>query len=229
MAEVCHGQTGRMGGVGIFRMGELKGRAVVGFYWTLPVPWAGFTALPKDVDAAAKISQTVRYQREVVRRYVRNEGGRLVREAVFLEIRPDRGDDAIRSDLEKAAAICRKEGAQLMLVDFAEVQGWRSHAPLKEWLKAAGVDYRLLPPDPLEGEWSFDPAAHFADWRERDTHWRVEKNARINRAAARAAQLRAEGLSFPKTAEAMNAEGIATPTGKSWTGDNLRKLLISMP
>lgn len=209
-------------------MGELSGRAVVGFYWTLPVPWARFTALPKDVDAAAQASRTIRYQREIVRRHVKDEGGRLVREAVFLEVHPDRGDDAIKTDLEKAAAICRKENAVLMLVDFAEVHGWRSHAPLKQWLKAAGVDYLLLPPDPLEGEWSFDPAAHFADWRERDAHWRAEKNARVDLAAARAAQLRAKGLSFRKTAEAMNAEGIATATGKPWTEDNVRKLLLQV-
>ena len=41
----------------------------VGFYWTLPVPWAGFTSLPKAVDDAAKLSRTIRYQRDLIRRY----------------------------------------------------------------------------------------------------------------------------------------------------------------
>lgn len=34
----------------------------IGFYWTLPVNWAGFTTLPSDADAAAKVSCTIRYQ-----------------------------------------------------------------------------------------------------------------------------------------------------------------------
>ena len=40
----------------------------VGFYWTLPVPWAGFTDLPTDVDEAAAQSRTIRYQRDLIRR-----------------------------------------------------------------------------------------------------------------------------------------------------------------
>ena len=43
------------------------GRNAVGFYWTLPVPWAGFTDLPKDIDAAVKASRTIRYQVQRVR------------------------------------------------------------------------------------------------------------------------------------------------------------------
>ena len=39
-------------------------RNAVGFYWTLPVPWAGFTHLPDAVEAAAKASQTIRSQCE---------------------------------------------------------------------------------------------------------------------------------------------------------------------
>ena len=35
-------------------------RNAVGFYWTLPVPWAGFVELPEDIDAAAKASRTIR-------------------------------------------------------------------------------------------------------------------------------------------------------------------------
>ena len=54
----------------------------LGLYWTLPVPWAGFTQLPKDVGAAAKLSRTIAYQRERVRRWVAEEGGDLVAEEV---------------------------------------------------------------------------------------------------------------------------------------------------
>ena len=46
----------------------------LGLYWTLPVPWAGFTRLPKDAKAAAARSRTIAYQRERVRRWVAEEG-----------------------------------------------------------------------------------------------------------------------------------------------------------
>ena len=68
-------------------------RNAVGFYWTLPVPWAGFTKLPKDIEEAAKASRTIRYQCELIRRYARDNGYRLVDEKVFLEIEPDRGSE----------------------------------------------------------------------------------------------------------------------------------------
>ena len=43
------------------------GRNAVGFYWTLPVPWAGFTALPEKIEDAAKVSRTIRYQMQLIR------------------------------------------------------------------------------------------------------------------------------------------------------------------
>ncbi len=55
-------------------------QAAVGFYWTLPVPWAGFTELPKDVDRAAEFSRTIRYQREIIRRYAREHHLQLIHE-----------------------------------------------------------------------------------------------------------------------------------------------------
>ena len=56
----------------------------VGFYWTLPVNWAGFRELPVDVAAAAAASQTICYQRERVRRYVADEHGELIDEIAFM-------------------------------------------------------------------------------------------------------------------------------------------------
>ena len=84
--------------LGIFRIGSDSGAApmvrnAVGFYWTLPVPWTGFTSLPSDIDEAAKVSRTIRYQRNTIRRYAKVEGYRLIHEEVFLEIKPDRGSD----------------------------------------------------------------------------------------------------------------------------------------
>ena len=57
----------------------------VGVYWTLPVNWAGFRALPLDVDAAAAASRTIRYQRERVRGWVR---GARVRAGAALRVSP---------------------------------------------------------------------------------------------------------------------------------------------
>jgi hypothetical protein len=62
-------------------------KGAVGFYWTQPVPWARFTALPQDVEAAAKASRTIRYQREAVHREARKNHWELVDEVVYLELR----------------------------------------------------------------------------------------------------------------------------------------------
>ena len=72
-------------------------RLYAGVYWTLPVNWADFRDLPvEDIDAAAAASKTIRYQRECVRRYVRDEGGELAAEIAFMETRTDRATDAVR-------------------------------------------------------------------------------------------------------------------------------------
>ena len=102
-------------------------RNAVGFYWTLPVPWAGFTTLPEDIDAAAKESRTIHYQCELIRRYAKGRNYQLVAEKVFLEIAPDRGSQYIRDALRPLKAICREQSAAFLYVDFRRVQGWRGH------------------------------------------------------------------------------------------------------
>ena len=66
--------SGFFGGAGVviaaMDKGAESGRVrprFVGFYWTLPMPHVGFTKLPRDAEAAAEASQTIRYQRERVR------------------------------------------------------------------------------------------------------------------------------------------------------------------
>ncbi len=78
-------------------------RNAVGFYWTLPVPWAGFTELPTDIDAAAGASRTIGYQRALIRRHAKAEKLNLIREEVFLEIEPDRGSRSIHAPLNRLA------------------------------------------------------------------------------------------------------------------------------
>jgi hypothetical protein len=151
----------------------------VGFYWTLPVPWAGFNDLPADVDEAAGQSRTIRYQRDLIRRYARDHAMDLIHEAVFLEIEPDRGTSHVRDALRKVEELCRAHGATLLIVDFSEVQGWRSHAPLQDWARASRVDVRSISPDGImmDGR-TFDPHRHFSDWRKRQRDWIESKPAR---------------------------------------------------
>lgn len=42
-------------------------RTFIGFYWTLPVPWAGFTKLNlSNIDKAAEQSRTIALQRRSI-------------------------------------------------------------------------------------------------------------------------------------------------------------------
>jgi hypothetical protein len=203
-----------------------KMRNAVGFYWTLPVPWAGFETLPADIDAAARASQTIRYQRALIRRHAKAEKYDLIREEVFLEIEPDRGSRDIRDPLNRLAKYCRKQNAMLLYVDFTEAGGWRSHNALKQW--AAGVDIEVRPvaADPvlLEGEKLFDPGAHFSAWRARQAAWQAAKPARARIARSRIADLTAQGMSNPAIAMQLNAEEVRSLTGKPWTGEMVRKV-----
>src|SRR4051794_2750831 len=91
----------------------------VGFYWTLPVRMAGFTHLPSDAEAAAKKSRTIRYQRQLVRKWLENENqDPPIKEFTFLEVQDDRGSDLIKTELEKVARFCKQQRATLLLVGF---------------------------------------------------------------------------------------------------------------
>jgi hypothetical protein len=217
--------------LGIFRSRSSKRRNVmpkaVGFYWTLPVPWAGFTALPQDVEAAAKASRTIRYQREAVRREVETSKWELVDEVVFLELAPDRGSAFIASALGKAVASCRRHDALLLLVDFRQVHGWRAHAPFGEAIRALGIKPISVPlPEtlPLDGE-MFDPFAHFADWRARQQQWTAERPQRQAAMAARASALRTEGRTHAEIAALLNDAAIPSASGKPHTAESVRKAL----
>lgn len=199
----------------------------LGFYWTLPVNWAGFTSLPKDADEAAKASRTIRYQVERVRRWVAAENGTILSETIFMDTRPDRGTDAIGGALEKVLAVARAKRAELVLVDFSQAYGWRPHGPLFEVLGHA-QDCMCLPPEPLllDGQW-WDPIAHFRTWREFDQAHQFAKIALKQKALTAAENLKAEGVSNAGIAAELNASGIKTANGRKWTPDNVRKFLAS--
>ena len=200
----------------------------IGFYWTLPVPWAGFRTLPKSADEAAAKSQTIRYQRDRVRSWVREENGTLFAEEVFLELQPDRGTEQIVPVIDRLLARCRAEDATLVLVDFSEAFGWRRHGPLWDRLDDE-TSWMALDPVPviMDGA-DFDPVEHFRTWREID-HAHAGSKPDRKAAIARAIDgLGTEHATVTALAQALNTEGVRTPTGRSWTEDNLRKFLKSL-
>lgn len=200
----------------------------LGFYWTRPAPQVGFTTLPADVDAAALISRTIRYQRDLVRRRVSEMKGELVAERVALDIAPDRDTDAIGDDVRRAAEIARAKNATVVIVGFNAHANWRPQWPMQDALSAAGVEVERLYPEPIEIDGRpFDPIYHFRAWQ-----------AFYAAAAAGKPELKAairEHIDTHAPAEAswgemaawLNTEGYRTLTGKAWTGDNVRKFLKS--
>ncbi|MDD2868367.1 hypothetical protein [Neomegalonema sp.] len=206
------------------------GKKYVGFYWTLPVPWAGFEALPDKVDEAAERSLTIRYQRDLARRWAKGEGGVLICEKAFMEIDPDRGSPEIAQEATKLLLWARERGAVLLRVDFARQGNWRAHAPLRRALQEAlardpaSVEEVPLEAIPLEGRPRiFDPEEHFGAWREA---WRKRVASRPEHRALILSHLEElPHATLKEQAEALLAAGLATPTGKAWNAGNLRKFL----
>ena len=198
----------------------------VGFYWTLPVPWAGFTRLPADIEDAAAASKTIGYQRAAIREYAQKAGYRIVHEEIFLEIEPDRGSDLILGPLAKVERICRRNNATLLFVEFADFQGWRSHNPMHEWSCLTMINVEPVSAVPLRVEGRiFDPYAHFRGWRRTQREWTEEKSQRSSHARNRAHVLKSSGLNSREIAQRLNDEGLRSLSGKPWSGESLRKFL----
>ena len=201
-------------------------RSYVGVYWTLPVNWAGFRDLPPDVDAAAAASRTIRYQRERVRGWVREQGGTLLGEIAFMDTRTDRATDAVRDVLRRAAPAYAGKGATLLAVQFHEVHYWRHNPFLHEAAGELGLEVIGLSPDPLTiGGEVFDPARHFAAWRKADgsAMARLRLDAHEGLQAALDEVPDGNGR-WQAVAGLLNGRGVRTIRGGSWTADNVRKL-----
>lgn len=195
------------------------------FYWTFPVPWASFTALPDDPDEAAKRSRTIHYQVQRVRHWVADQKGRLVGEEVFLELQPDRGTEHVGPAVEKLIAKARAKSAGIVAVNFAESMGWRPHQALWSRLQGSGR-VTALDPSPLilAGE-TLDPVAHFRAWRQLERLHSAGKEGRKAELIEVIVALRDQGMSYAAIAAALNEDGRSTANGKSWTADNVRKLV----
>lgn len=193
------------------------------FYWTFPVPWAGFTDLPRDPDEAAKQSRTIRYQAARVRRWVAEEKGHLLGEQVFVELQPDRGTDLVLPVIDALIAKAQARNAGLVLVDFAQVMGWRRHGPLWHRLGRFPGTVTLYPtPLYLDSE-TLDPIRHFRIWRDTDRDYARNKDGRKAALLDAIASLRAQGLTYAAIAAELAATGAKTPNGKAWTAENVRK------
>jgi hypothetical protein len=203
-------------------------RDYIGFYWTLPVPWAGHQTLPQDVDEAASRSQTIRYQRECVRQWVKENKGKLIEERVFMELEPDRGTEHIVPEVEKALKRCREVGARLLIVDMAASYGWRGHPFLNRVISNnEAFCQRLYPAKIMINGHSFDPVRHFRKWRLAQKKFSASKAERLAAARAAAEALSPSCSNYSELAEALNEEGHLTATGKPWTAENLGKFLKS--
>ncbi|MFC3061672.1 hypothetical protein [Paenirhodobacter populi] len=198
------------------------------FYWTLPVPWVGFTSLPADVDAAAEVSRTIRYQRDRVRRHVRDVGGTLLPqdEVVRLELRPDRGSAEVAEDFARLLHRAEDERAMVAIMDFAGDTNWRRHGALVRHYEHPCCDRITLCQDEVHPD-GINPYAHFQKWREQteaNTAGKSDHRVRILAALGQA-----EGESVASQVRFLNASGLRTHSGKMWTSDNLRKFLRVEP
>lgn len=198
--------------------------AYIGFYWTLPVPWASFRDLSRDVEAAARASRTVRYQRARIRQYVGETAHKLIHEVVYITHQPDRATPEILNAVKRAADVDR--GATLLLVNFSDPTRWRPISKLPYFAEKNGIRWEGLPATPITvgGEW-IDPIAHFKTWRQRDkaAMARFRINAHAGLRAALATEPARPGR-WGRIAERLNCDAVKTLTGGTWTADGVRKL-----
>ena len=208
-------------------------RAFVGFYWTLPVPWAGFVKLATNVDEAARTSKTIRYQVERVRGWMRNQkDAELIDEIVFIDIRPDRATEALLEVIKRARIKHAQRNATLVYVDFSTRKLWRSSEYLRgDWDEPENIDFiwkpgqvERLEPVPLDGAWKFDPIEHFVGWRKEE---KAKRNRFWNDTVPTLVDLLLLSTEndgrWASIAEQLNAQGKRTATGRHWTAEAVRK------
>lgn len=195
-----------------------------GFYWTLPVPWVGFTSLPDNVDEAEAASRTIRYSRQSVKAFVKEQGGTLVSggEKACMELSPDRVSREFADEFESFLDRAEREGARVAVVDFAGRRGGRAHQYLSRL-----YDHPLCDVIPIDHEAvhhaGMNPFMHFAEWRLRTQEKIAGKKHHREQVLATLDEM--EGGTLSGRANALNGMGLRTHGGKPWTADNLRKFL----
>lgn len=206
-------------------------RAYVGFYWTLPVARRPFRKDTTDVEEAARRSRTIRYQLEMIRRYVREDKGELVGEAAFVELAVDRGTEHVAPTLAKVVTLCAAHAATLLYVDFSLVHHWRPHPFMVSYLKAHNVSTAPLRPDEvmLDGR-RFVPTQHFRHWQRRqDAEAKAMRAQAKQELSAALARLPDGPGRYQAAADDLNGRGIPTATGRDWTAEGVRKTDRRLP
>ena len=193
----------------------------IGIYWTRPVPRVGFVTLSPDADTAAMQSKTIRYQRDLARRHVRAERGRMISEIVMLELAPDRATREGAASLQWLVAQSPADTI-FLIVDFSRELNWRPHRFL--WAALPVERTQALLPDQISIDGKiFDPIQHFREWQSDDHTHRAAKGN--HRALIETALADVSDMSWAHKATHLNDVNLATHNGRQWTADNLRKFL----
>lgn len=197
----------------------------VGFYWTLPVRWRGFTNLSSNVDEAVTQSRTIHYQRALATRHVGSNVGRMVDEVVYMEVDPEHGTPHVTDALNRAERSCREHDAKLLWVDFQRRSGWRGHIHINGFILKTGVPNEPLFPDSLMiGDEYFDPVKHFRNWRALNAISAEHRRHEIEFGLAAALERIPPGYGRnPKIAAFLNEKGICTQNGLPWSAENVAK------
>jgi hypothetical protein len=209
----------------------------VAFYWTRWVPpqyvkqGTGFTSLSENPNEAARQSRTIRYQRELIKRFVTDEKGELADEVVYLEKHLDRGSEAIVPPLQKAGHLCHAKKASLLYVEFWSETHWRKHNYLLRTLKEIGRGgIEVVPvvacPIHIEGEpGDFDPIEHFQTWDEEIEYSRRRRDTAENALREMASKYPGRGR-YKLIAAELNDKRVPTLSGRTeWTDEIVRQLI----
>lgn len=198
----------------------------VGFYWTLPLPWKGFTKLSSNVEEAAAQSRTIQYQRMLASREASANNGRIVDEIVYMDVDPEHSTHYVKDALDQAKRSCENHGARLLWVDFSKRSGWRGSIHLLDYLKISGLPNDPIFPDNLKigTEDTFNPVLHFRKWRDLSRFSTEHRRQQVAFGLSAALESIPPGYGrIIKIRDFLNELGILTPNGKPWTEDNVRK------
>ena len=135
--------------------------------------------------------------------------------------------DAVRDVLRRAAPGYAGTGATLLAVQFHEAHHWRRNPFLHEAAVELGLKVIGLSPDAITfGGQRFDPARHFARWRESDgtAMARLRLHAHEGLRSALAEVPAGDGR-WHAIADLLNGRCIRTVQAGSWTAENVRKLV----
>lgn len=192
----------------------MRRQSFVGIYWTRPVPWTGFVTLPANADDAAARSLTIRYQRDLARRYVRNERGCMVNEIAILELAPDRASPEGAAAVTHLVAKTPPESI-FLTINFSQMLGWRPHRFL--WANLPQEHTLQLLPEPILIDCVvFDPIRHFRNWQSLDNEHKGDKDSHRAKICAAIAGL--PGSSWKEMARQLNAADLTTHGGKILDG-----------